>query len=177
MLTIPHCKESLSRAYVTAVVGRSRHNLLWGREFDYGVDGSVRTLEQRGTRIRETGLGFDFQSKSTTQWAMDGTMIVYDLEASAYHDLAARSGSGGFPFLLVLLCLPPQESDWLEVSTDQLILKKCAYWTKPAKPVKPDAESSSHTASCRIRLPISNVFTPEAVARILGEIQSGAMLP
>jgi len=76
MLTIPHCKESLSRAYVTAVVGRSRNNLLWGREFDYGVDGSVRILEQRGTRIREIGMGFDFQSKSTIDWEVDGTDVI-----------------------------------------------------------------------------------------------------
>lgn len=81
MLTIPHCKESLSRAYVTAVVGRSRNNLVWGREYDYGVDGSVRILESRGPRVRETGFGFDFQSKSTTVWDVDASDVVYDLEA------------------------------------------------------------------------------------------------
>lgn len=130
MLTIPHCKESLSRAYVTAVVGLSRNNLLWGRDYDYGVDGTVRILEQRQSRIREIGMGFDFQSKSTTTWMVEGDQIVYDLEADAYNDLVERSGSGCFPFLLILLCLPTDESTWLNVCENNLILKKCAYWAK-----------------------------------------------
>jgi hypothetical protein len=171
MLTIPHCKESLSRAYVTAVVGRSRNNLLWGREFDYGVDGSVRILEKRGARIREIGMGFDFQSKSTTDWEIDGADVVYDLEASAYNDLVERAGSGGFPFLLVLLCLPKNDAGWLDVSADKLILQKCAYWAKL------NGALTNNTATCRIRIPIANVFTPEAVIGILSDIKTGAMLP
>jgi len=91
MLTIPHCKESLSRAYVTAVVGRALHKLNWNTEFDYGIDGYVRAIERRGTRHYETGLGFDFQSKTTTSWSQEGTDIVYDLEAAAYNDLAGRA--------------------------------------------------------------------------------------
>jgi len=171
MLTIPHCKESLSRAYVTAVVGRSRNNLLWGREFDYGVDGSVRALEQRGTRIRETGLGFDFQSKSTTDWETDGAEIVYDLEVNAYNDLVERAGSGGLPFLLVLLCLPKNEAGWLDVSADKLILQKCAYWSKL------NGALTDNAATRRVRIPVANVFTPEAVVGILRDIKTGAMLP
>jgi len=171
MLTIPHCKESLSRAYVTAVVGRSRNNLLWGREYDYGVDGSVRLLEQRGTRIRETGLGFDFQSKSTTDWQLDGTEVVYDLEADAYNDLVERAGSGGTPFLLVLLCLPKDETGWLGVTADYLLLQKCAYWSKL------DGALTDNKATRRIRIPTSNVFTPSAVVGILRDIKTGAMLP
>lgn len=156
---------------MTAVVGRSRNNLLWGREFDYGVDGSVRTLEQRGTRIRETGLGFDFQSKSTTDWAINGTEIVYDLEVNAYNDLVERAGSGGLPFLLVLLCLPKNEVGWLNVSADKLILQKCAYWAKL------NGALTDNAATRRIRIPVANVFTPKAVVGILRDIKTGAMLP
>ena len=171
MLTIPHCKESLSRAYVTAVVGRSRNNLIWGREFDYGVDGSVRILKQRGTRIREIGLGFDFQSKTTTEWKIDGAEVVYDLESDAYNDLVERVGSGAFPFLLVLLCLPKNEAGWLDVSPEKLILQRCAFWSKLYGAMTDNANTR------RIRIPVANVFTPRAVATILHDIETGAMLP
>ena len=171
MLAIPHCKESLSRAYVTAVVGRSRNNLLWGREYDYGVDGSVRSLEQRGDRIRETGLGFDFQSKSTVDWEIDGPEIIYDLEAKSYNDLVERAGSGGLPFLLILLCLSKDDVSWLDVSGDKLILQKCAYWCQL------DGVLTENAATKRIRIPSGNVFTPDAVITILQNIKSGAMLP
>jgi hypothetical protein len=171
MLTIPHCKESLSRAYVTAVVGRSRNNLLWGREFDYGVDGSVRILKKRGTRIREIGLGFDFQSKTTTDWEIDGGEVAYDLEVEAYNDLVERAGSGAFPFLLVLLCLPTNEAGWLDVSPEKLVLQKCAFWSKL------NGSLTNNAGTRRIRIPVANVFTPAAVATILHDIETGAMLP
>jgi hypothetical protein len=171
VLTIPHCKESLSRAYVTAVVGRSRNSLLWGREFDYGVDGSVRVLRKYGTRILEIGQGFDFQSKTTTDWTMDGQYIVYDLEAKTFNDLAFRAGTGAFPFLLILLCLPKDENGWLDVSSDKFILQKCAFWAKL------DGTITSNGATKRIRIPVANVFTPAAVETILNDIVTGAMLP
>jgi len=171
MLTIPHCKESLSRAYVTAVVGRSRNNLLWNREYDYGVDGSVRILKQRGARIRETGLGFDFQSKTTTDWKIEGADVVYALEADAYNDLVERAGSGAVPFLLVSLCLPKDEAGWLDVSPEQLILQKCAFWSKL------NGALTDNTATRRVRIPVANVFTPAAVSAILHDIETGAMLP
>ena len=128
MLTIPHCKESLSRAYVTAVVGRARQKLNWNSETDYGVDGYVRIIERRGTRHHETGLGFDFQSKTTIDWSLEGNEVIYDLEATAYNDLVSRAGTGALPFLLVLLCLPADDTMWLDISPDRLTMQKCAYW-------------------------------------------------
>lgn len=166
MLTIPHCKESLSRAYVTAVVGRSRHKLNWNSEFDYGVDGYVRIIEKRGTRHY-----VDFQSKTTTKWTLEGAEIVYDLEADAYNDLVSRAGTGALPFLLVLLCIPKDEAVWLDVSADRLILQKCAYW------LQLDGVLTSNEATKRVRIPTANVFTPQSVADILEAVKTGAMKP
>ena len=171
MLTIQHCKESLSRAYVTAVVGRARHNLLWGRDFDYGVDGTIRELAQRGARIRETGIGFDFQSKTTVDWSIDGTDVVYDLEAKAYNDLAERSGTSAFPFLLILLCLPRDDSHWLDVSPEKLILQRCAFYCKV------NGAQTVNDNTKRIRIPSANIFTPTAVINILKDVRDGALLP
>jgi hypothetical protein len=171
MLTIPHCKESLSRAYVTAVVGRARQNLLWGRDYDYGVDGTVRELERRGNRIRETGFGFDFQSKTTVDWSLENGEVVYDLETDAYNNLVERTQAGAFPFFLLLLCLHADDSTWLDVSVDQLVLRKCAYWFKLS------GAPTDNTSTQRIRIPAANVFTPATVIRILQEIRTGVMLP
>jgi len=171
MLTIPHCKESLSRAYVTAVVGRSRNSLLWGREFDYGVDGSVRILRRFGARIREMGVGFDFQSKTTVDWQIEGPAVKYDLEAGAYNDLVSRANGKAIPFLLVLLCLPKDETGWLDVSMDRLVLQRCAFWAKL------DGAATDNVATKRVEIPVANVFSPAAVTSILQDIESGVMLP
>lgn len=171
MLTIPHCKESLSRAYVTAVVGRARHKVNWNSEFDYGVDGYVRIIEKRGIRHYETGLGFDFQSKTTTDWKLENGKIVYDLEADAFNDLVSRAGKGGLPFLLVLLCIPHDDTVWLDVSPDRLVIQKCAYW------LQLDGVLTANTASKRVRIPVANVFSPASVVKILGDIKTGVMKP
>jgi hypothetical protein len=171
MLTTPHCKESLSRAYITAVVGRARHKLNWNSEFDYGVDGYVRIIEKRGKRHYETGMGFDFQSKTTTKWSLDGNEIVYDLESDAYNDLLSRAGTGALPFLLVLLCIPKDEAVWLDVSADKMILQKCAYWFQL------DGVLTNNAATRRVRIPITNVLTPKAVAEILHAVKIGVMKP
>lgn len=156
---------------MTAVVGRSRHKLNWNSEFDYGVDGYVRIIEKRGTRHYESGNGFDFQSKTTTKWTLEGAEIVYDLEADAYNDLVSRAGTGALPFLLVLLCIPKDEAVWLDVSADRLILQKCAYW------LQLDGVLTSNEATKRVRIPTANVFTPQSVADILEAVKSGAMKP
>jgi hypothetical protein len=171
MLTTPHCKECVSRAYVTAVVGRARHKLNWNSEHDYGVDGYVRKIEKRGSRHYETGFGFDFQSKTTTSWILDGDNIVYDLEADAHNDLVSRAGTGALPFLLVLLCIHQDETLWLEVSPDKLTLQKCAYW------LQVDGALTDNLATRRVRIPTGNLFSPQAVSDLLDAIKSGAMKP
>ncbi len=172
MLTIQHCKESLSRAYITAIVGRSLNNLWWGAEYDYGVDGFIRKLARRGHRVTQTGFGFDFQAKSTTNWTQEGNEIVYDLEAKAYNDLAERSSAPrGLPLLLVLLCLDQDDSRWLTTEPDQMILRKCAYWYQINGTFTQNANTQ------RIRIPTSNLFNSSSVNQILTDVEFGALLP
>lgn len=172
MLTIQHCKESLSRAYITAIVGRSLNNLSWGAEYDYGVDGFIRKLTRRGSRVTQTGFGFDFQAKSTTNWTQEGNEIVSDLEANAYNDLAARSAAPrGLPMLLVILCLDQDDSRWLTTDPDQMILRKCAYWHQIT------GTFTENENTQRIRIPTSNLFNCSAVTQLLTDVESGALLP
>lgn len=157
---------------MTAVVGRSLNNLCWAGEYDYGVDGSVRKLKRRGTRIAQTGFGFDFQSKTTTVWTQENGEIVYDLEADAYNDLAERSGAPrGLPLLLILLCLETDETQWLSTDHDSMVLRRCAYWLQ----IKGDF--TKNTSTRRIRIPRTNRFDPGAVRQILEDVELGRLLP
>jgi hypothetical protein len=170
MLTIPHCKESLSRAYVTAVVGRARQNILWGREYDYGVDGTIREIEARGHRYVESGMGVDFQAKSTMDWAVNGDNIQYDLDAVAYNDLVGRASNRTMPFILILLCLHKEENLWLELTENELRLRNCIYWHHL------DGQLTGNTATKRIFIPRSNLFNTHAVLRLL-EISKTGVFP
>jgi hypothetical protein len=171
MLTIPHCKESLSRAYITAVVGRARHHLAMGdRQFDYKVDGTIKQLVKNGQRILETGYGVDFQAKSTVDWEHDGDDVLYDLEVEAYNYLVLRSKNSSLPCILVLLCLAKTDSRWLELTETELTLRNCLYWSELR------GHQSDNSRTQRIRIPRSRRFTPEAVEDMMQKVSKGESL-
>jgi hypothetical protein len=172
MLTIQHYKESLSRAYITAIVGSARQQLKWGSEYDYGVDGQVKKITNRNGRRTETGFGFDFQAKASTDWKLHDEQIIYDLEVDNYNDLAQRSEDDrAMPLILILMCLDSEEGRWLDVDTDRLILQKCSYWLQIS------SGFSSNQCSQRVKIPARNTFSPDTVIQLLDDIESGRVLP
>jgi hypothetical protein len=70
-----------------------------------------------------------------------------------------------------LLCLPKDDTQWLSVSSEKLILQRCAYW------LQLDGALTANTATRRVRIPTANVFNPDGVTGILEEIRIGRMLP
>lgn len=172
MITAAHAKEALCRSYIIAVASACRQNLWLRAEFDYGVDGQFKLVEQRGPNIRETAYGFEFQAKASVNWTVDSGTIKYDLDAVAYNDLADRAGrTNCVPFFLILLCLPPDEATWSYFSDESLTLRRCAYFLQVRGPLTQN--SSTH----RIEIPLTNALTPAAVLNILNGIKSGAIQP
>jgi hypothetical protein len=110
--------------------------------------------------IVPTGFPVNFQLKATTKWEYEGTNVVYDLSARAHRILANREP--GEPLaILVLLCLPADDIDWLEGCEDYLLLKRCCYWFRVTDP------PTSNVSSVRIRVPRANVLTPASLRDIM----------
>ena len=122
MLTDQHIAESLSRAYVRAIAGRAGLNLAI-REYDYGVDGSFDEVVVRQNRRVESGFSLSFQLKASTQWQLDSTQVIYDLEVKTYNDLILRrSIRAATPCILILLALPADSAQWLICEESELRL-------------------------------------------------------
>ena len=84
------------------------------REYDYGVDGSFDEVVVRQNRRVESGFSLSFQLKASTQWQLDSTDAIYDLEAKTYNDLILRrSMRAATPCILILLVLPTDSKQWL----------------------------------------------------------------
>jgi hypothetical protein len=132
---------------------------------DYGVDLSLRDIEQRGPRHRDTRLQVDLQLRSTTRARVSDTHVSYDLDVQTYAYLREPSVIRS---LLVVLVLPDDEALWLSQSPDELLVRHCAYWfsLRGAEPV-------TATSSVRINLPRSQVFSVEAVRAILTRLRHG----
>ncbi|CAO3358124.1 DUF4365 domain-containing protein [Azospirillum melinis] len=165
MITKQHTQECLSRAFIHAVAGRAGVNFNMDSAFDYGIDGQFRRVGKRGTRRVDSGLVLDFQLKATTDWEHDGEFVVYDLEAKTYNDLVGREPAE-IGAVLILLCLPKDEAEWLVFQEDRLELRRCCYWERLA------GEPTDNIETKRIRIPRTNLLTVESLNDILDHERS-----
>lgn len=155
VITKNHRQEDLSRAYALAIGAAAGVLVSLGASHDYGVDGDFRAVARRGSRIVATGIGVDFQLKASIRWKKEAETIVYDLEADAYNDLVERTY--GIPLILILLCLPKTEAEWLVCSESRLLLRRACYWFEPA------GVATGNSSTTRIRIPRTNLFDVAAL--------------
>lgn len=65
------------------------------------------------------------------------------------------------PKILVVLFLPPNENDWVEVTSERLMIKKAAYWVSLR-----GAPKSENSTSQTVYLPETQPFTPQGLLDI-----------
>jgi Domain of unknown function (DUF4365) len=165
VLTAAHRQEGLSRAYVQAVAARCGMSYSCPTP-DYGIDLSLHEIVVEGARRFESGYRLDIQAKSTTQSRVEPAAVRYDLEVAAYDTL--RSARVVCPRILVVLVLPADESQWLSLSEDEMILRRCAYWLSLT-----GSRPTTNRRSIRLRIPRTNTFTVESLQGILARIKAG----
>ena len=167
MMTREDRQEALSRAYVHAVAAMCGMTHYTPSK-DYGLDLTLREVEESGGRYTESGLMLDLQLKSTISVAETKTTISYDLPVRAYNILRAETNQAR---LLVVFVLPKDEHAWLRVTPAKLELRKCAFWVslrgRPAV---------ANRSSTRIVISKRHLFTPDAVRAIIERIRSGENL-
>lgn len=102
-ITVQHQKEALGQAYVRAVIAKAGFN--FGKsEHDYGYDGTIKEVVNRGGRYVESCFGINFQLKSSCDVTFENGHVVYDLESKNCNDLVEESSM--LPNILILLALP-----------------------------------------------------------------------
>lgn len=161
MITVQHTKESLSRAFVHAVAGRAGVNCTGERAFDYGIDGTFRPVTVRGNRRIENSFPLDYQIKATINWTIEDTNIGYHLESKTYNDLVTRD-LDGVGAVLILLCLPLEDENWVEFSEDYMTLRRCCYYTV----LSGDPVGNEHSTR-KILIPRTNIFTADSLRELL----------
>lgn len=159
-------QECLSEAFVHAIASFAGLTVQW-RSRDYGIDGSFKKVLHHGERFIESGVPLDFQLKSTTNWEVSDGFIIYDMEAKTYNDFIYWQANTSSPVRLILLCLPSDEVQWVTTEPDQLVLRNCCYFCS----VSGDPTENSQTK--RIRIPNSNILTPETLSALIESIQGG----
>lgn len=160
-MTEEQIKAKLSQHFVELVASRCGFKCS-KPDPDHGVDLTITNaipIERNGKiRYFDSGRYLDIQLKSTceNQIVRAAGHLKYKLEAKTWNDLVYRRTSGALtPLFLVLLVLPDDTNQWLTITSDELIVRRRAYWYRP--PV--DAEPTDNTSTKTIEIPEENALS------------------
>ncbi len=134
---------------------------------DYGVDLSVRRIDYFDGKMMDMGVAFDCQLKASVNWEKNNGEITYDLEANTYNKIIHRHNNSSSPCLLAILCLPRNETEWLEINPESLIMRECCYY------IYLDGIATTNSSTIRIKIPDSQILTPEAVSTFIERSVTG----
>ncbi len=163
MLSRNHRQEALCRAYIQAIAARCGLGTSF-RDFDYGIDVTLHSINRRGRRLIESGFKVDIQAKSTTARNLTDTVVMYDLDAKAYDDL--RDPEVGCPRILAVPLLPDEESSWTEHTEEGLLIRHAAYWMSLR-----GAGAVDNRKTVRVAIPRANLLTPDALSAIMNRVR------
>lgn len=168
MITEEHIKEGLSRAYIMAVAHNAGFNCAL-REFDYGIDGTfIEVADMIGGGKVESGFKLDFQAKASIRATRANGTIAYPLEADAFNRLVAQQG--GTSRILILLEMPTNPNEWLTLTDEQLVLKRCAWWHSLA-----GQQPTANTATKTIHIPATQRFDVPALNALMNRVKAGTL--
>ncbi|MEX1026448.1 MAG: DUF4365 domain-containing protein, partial [Candidatus Paceibacterota bacterium] len=155
-------EAELSYAYLHAVAAKAGMGCSWGNRHDdgVGVDATIRVRHDFGPSALLSSFTIDVQLKSTVQTpTIVDDRYSYPLAIKNYNELRDTTCS---PLkMLVVLFLPSDHEQWLEVSAEQLVARRCAYWCGLH-----EAPASNNTTSQTIQIPTENLLTPQALLTI-----------
>jgi hypothetical protein len=164
MLTAQNIMAELSYAYLHAVASRAGFSCEYrNRHLDgAGVDA---TITEDGRRLAPdsvlTSFSVDIQLKATFQELTEQSgRFSYSLTVEQYNKL--RREDIASPRLLVILRLPVDEQEWLQISQDALVARRCAYWVSLR-----GAAASSNTTSQTIYVPSENLLSPQGLTALM----------
>jgi hypothetical protein len=156
-------QEEFSYAFLEAMVtvaGYAMHKK--PRPIDNaGIDIGVEVPGQLGEMLSPK---FDAQVKCTSDLKIiKATAIHFPLEVKNYKRLIHPLTSS--PQLLIVVFVPKKPSDWFQVTEDQTILQKCAYWhTLRGEP------ETRNKDKITVHIPRQNLITPESLQDIMRRI-------
>jgi hypothetical protein len=110
----------------------------------------------------------DVQLKSVrTNLTINDGKISYSIPSDQYKKYTQKSTT---QLLFILFCLPENQDEWLTLTEDELVLKKCAYWTgvKNAPLCNRD--------SITIYIPQKNLLSVAQLQTIVNDISNGKEL-
>lgn len=166
MMTEEHIKETISLRYVELIAAFNGFKTTSSYP-DYGTDLKIEEVDYRIENEKkvysETGRELKLQFKATTEKRIinEPDTIKYDLDAVTFNTLIERKDNGR-PLVLILFILPTDKSEWINITDNELITRKCAYWYFPNS----SEYKTVNTSKKRIEISKENVITNETLNQL-----------
>ena len=160
LLTDADQKEALSRVYVKALAARAGYSTSVPEPDRDSVDLRIQAGGPRRPAL-------DLQLKATTGFARRrGGTLRFRLPTKNYRDLRDETQT---PRLLVVLELPEDKSRWMTVTSEELVLRRRAYWLS----LQLDHEEISDQKTVTVRIPEQNLLDVKTLRELMERSRAG----
>ena len=160
LLTCPDRKEGLSLVYAKALAVRAGYSVSVPQPDRDSVDLRI----QAGGAYRPA---LDLQLKATSSLGepQDG-FLPFRLPIKNYDDLRVETQT---PRLLVVMELPKDETRWMSVTPERLVLRRRAYWLS----LQRDHDEIADRETVTVRIPEQNVLSVETLQELMERSSAG----
>ncbi len=156
-------QECFGDAFLLAVAGVAGCAVSPRRPDDDSIDWTLSCrLSQRPKLV--------VQMKTTTTLEGDSGAFHYPLKRKNYDDLILDDVLS--PRILVLVILPRSIDEWLTTTPEQFALRTCAYWVSLA-----GWPTTENATTVTVSVPQANLFSVEALTKMMHHINSEGRLP
>jgi Domain of unknown function (DUF4365) len=161
LLTANDREEALSRAYVAAVAAGAGYVTAEPKFDRDGIDIEIHAGGLSRPQI-------NIQLKATVNLGdVTNNAHRYALKRRNYDLLRVQTL---VPRILVVLSLPAAEAEWLSVTPEQLILRRCAYWVSLA-----GFPETQNNESVTVSIHHNNRFDVDSLKALMERARSGAI--
>lgn len=150
-------------------------------EFSYGylkmigaksglvIENHGRSIDNQGIDIQIVYAGeienvhtarIDAQVKCTAQDIDKEDYINFSLDIKTYEIL--RNKFVYVPIILIVVLVPKDLDEWIDIDGERTISKKCAYWISLT-----GFPASNNLNNLKVRIPKNNLITPESLSNII----------
>jgi hypothetical protein len=166
-------ESELSYAFLHAIASSAGANCKYSNRHDdnRGIDACITAWGpfEGGGYLEEVDIKIQLKATCQELVKRDGYISYFLQGLNRYNDL--RKETLSVHRILVVMFLPMENADWLSISENELIMKKCAYWVSLR-----GAPESTNTTGTTIYLPESQIFTPENLSDICARLSRNERL-
>jgi hypothetical protein len=155
-------KQQLSVAYVHAVAARAGYACQVQVVDEDSVDVLIAATGYVHERAVLRSPRLEVQLKATSTLRLHANHLSFPLKAKNYRDLRERTL---IPRILLVYVLPEDPGEWIEMSEECMISRRCAYWLSLLG--MPERSNSNRVS---VRLPRSQRFDVEQLQGLMERV-------